>query len=109
MLTTLGIDLASQAANTAACSIEWDEVVRVSDPVGNLGDDHLVQLINSHERVGIDVPLGWPTKFVAPVAEYHALRPWPDDAAGKEISSGRPTDLLRSERVDGRYRFRPTR
>jgi hypothetical protein len=85
---TLGIDLASQAANTAACLLGWhaDRVevlylARDRDRLGRLDDDRLVALMlgggwpgPTPSKIGIDAPLGWPVAFVAAVAD---LDTWP--------------------------------
>jgi hypothetical protein len=33
--------------------------------------------ISRADKVGIDVPFGWPDAFVAAVAEHHDLGSWP--------------------------------
>jgi hypothetical protein len=76
---TLGIDLASQAAKTAVCRIEWsDQRAVVEDPIIGLGDADLLQLIPSAAKVGIDCPFGWPDSFAAAVAAHRSFAPWPD-------------------------------
>jgi Protein of unknown function (DUF429) len=76
---TLGIDLASQAARTAVCRIEWsDHRAVVEDPVIGLGDVDLLELIPSAAKVGIDCPFGWPDSFAAAVAAHRSFAPWPD-------------------------------
>jgi hypothetical protein len=85
---TLGIDLASQAASTAACLLGWQgdrvEVVyleRDRDRLGRLDDDRLVALMlgdgwpgPAPAKIGIDAPLGWPVAFVTAVGNLDA---WP--------------------------------
>ncbi len=76
---TLGIDLASQAAKTAICRIEWsDDRAVVEDPVIGLGNADLLQLIQSAVKVGIDCPFGWPDSFATAVAAHGSFAPWPD-------------------------------
>ena len=87
MTSTLGIDLASQAKNTAACLLEWtDRGVSVTQlwhgaaPADReqLGDAGLVALMRGSRpgprpaKVGIDAPLGWPAEFVTAVSDLTA-------------------------------------
>lgn len=65
-MITLGIDLASQPAKTAAAMIEWQpsraKVLRLSLDVD---DDAIVnRLVPEAARTGIDAPFGWPRDFV---------------------------------------------
>jgi len=86
---TVGIDLASQAAKTAICRIEWsDHRAVVQDPIIGVSDADLLRLIPSAAKVGIDCPFGWPDSFAAAVAAHRSFAPWPE------------TDL-----VDLRYRY----
>jgi hypothetical protein len=71
-MRTLGIDLASDAANTAYCMLEWAggtaEVRQLC--VGKEGDrpaddDRLLELQGQANVTGIDCPFGWPTAFLA--------------------------------------------
>jgi hypothetical protein len=82
---TLGIDLASQAENTAVCGLLWhaDRVdvtllERGRDAGGPLDDDRLLALMleppAGPAKIGIDAPLGWPVAFVRAVADVDA---WP--------------------------------
>ena len=78
-MLTLGLDLAAQPQNTAACEIRWHqthaEVVACHDP---LNDEQIVKLIGRADKVGIDVPLGWPTEFVRAVYRHHSPnKKWP--------------------------------
>jgi predicted nuclease with RNAse H fold len=76
---TLGIDLASQPRATAACTIEWrDGRGRVLDVACGQDDEALVARIASADKVGIDVPFGWPDAFVQAVARFHAGDAWPE-------------------------------
>jgi predicted nuclease with RNAse H fold len=68
---TVGIDLAAQDKDTAACQIEWSQgAASVSVPDVGLSDDALVDRVTSGDRVGIDAPFGWPDEFVAAVLGY---------------------------------------
>jgi predicted nuclease with RNAse H fold len=76
---TLGIDLASQPRGTAACAIEWTAGrARVVELACGQDDEALVKRISAADKVGLDVPFGWPEAFVAAVARFHAGAAWPD-------------------------------
>jgi hypothetical protein len=79
---TIGIDLAAQRANTAACVLSWNAGrAGIEVLARSFTDDDLVKLIEDHEpeKVAIDAPFGWPRAFVASVAEYGATGEWPSD------------------------------
>ncbi|MBE2315467.1 DUF429 domain-containing protein [Solirubrobacter sp. CPCC 204708] len=83
-MRTLGIDLASQPANTAACEIDWASgdvsLVRGVD------DDAIRAALARADRAGIDAPFGWPEPFVAAVS---GAAPWPRD---RRVLTHRATD-----------------
>jgi predicted nuclease with RNAse H fold len=75
---TLGIDLSAQPKRTAACMVRWGRGDALVEYVElGLGDEQLIVLIDGAEKVGIDVPFGWPDAFVAAVAAHHEFGPWP--------------------------------
>ncbi len=81
-MRTLGIDLASQDIRTAVCSIDWSGPRPVvSTPALDRGkgrdDAALVDLIESHDKTGIDAPFGWPADFVEVVGAHHRGRRLP--------------------------------
>jgi hypothetical protein len=100
METTLGIDLASQPANTALCVIAWDvgtaEVRALARSTWN-GTPLHDKLLSTAAcglwgidgtdgwgsagrpvKVAIDAPFGWPEPFVRAIEAHHALQPWPE-------------------------------
>lgn len=77
-MLTLGIDLAAQPKFTAAAFVNWAETVEIEGPYTHLDDQRLLKLIARADRVGIDVPLGWPQAFISAVSAYAAGEPWPD-------------------------------
>ncbi len=81
MPSTLGIDLASQPANTAGCLIRWDHGrATVEELQINLTDDAIIELAVNANKVGIDAPFGWPEPFVAFVSGHqHGGSTWPDE------------------------------
>jgi predicted nuclease with RNAse H fold len=75
---TVGIDVASQPAGTAACHVHWEQggatVISVEHDVD---DSRLAALLVAPvARIGLDVPLGWPDRFVEAVGRHHAGRPF---------------------------------
>jgi hypothetical protein len=80
---TAGIDLASQAAGTAACTIEWPEGgrpgarARVTSLRLGVDDRAATGLILGADKVGLDVPLGWPIAFVEAVSAHTRDGSWP--------------------------------
>jgi hypothetical protein len=75
-MRTLGIDLAAQPEKTAACSITWSpKEARIDAAKLGVTDDDLTQLAETAERIGLDVPFGWPTKFVTVVSAHHQGMP----------------------------------
>ena len=77
---TAGVDLSSQDAKTAACLIEWSpskaEVIELDL---NIADGAIASLIGSVDKLGIDVPLGWPVEFTRAVFDYSNGGSWPEE------------------------------
>lgn len=73
---TLGIDLASLPAKTAACRVNWAGPVVIEDPIVGLKDSDLATLMSDANKVGIDVPLGWPITFAENLAAHQSGSPW---------------------------------
>jgi hypothetical protein len=112
METTLGIDLASQAANTALCVVAWwpdraevRALARGRWDGAWLEDDVLVDAVRGKHalaggwgaagapvRVGIDAPFGWPEAFVRAVEAHHRLDPWPPRPEQRWAFERRATD-----------------
>lgn len=100
---SLGIDLASQPAKTAACTIVWSETeprATASCPVLGVTDADVLALAAGTDIVGIDAPFGWPDPFVA---FFRAGRA-PEDAAIPWTPARR--DSLRFRATDVRVRER---
>jgi hypothetical protein len=89
---TIGIDLASQPAETAICAIDWEpltpvmRMLAVGEHEGcELHDKFLVTTIAGLRqfpeeliaKVAIDAPFGWPEEFVQAVVEHHWNGRWP--------------------------------
>ena len=96
MITT-GVDLASQAAKTALCSLDWSRrPVRLTELVVGVDDATIAARLSEVDKLGIDVPLGWPTAFVAALSQHARDGSWPSDYDHGDTSSLRlrRTDLV---------------
>lgn len=77
-MITAGVDLSSQAAKTAACVIDWsDQRATVVELTLGVDDDSISALIARVDKLGIDVPLGWPIAFAEAVVGYSINGSWP--------------------------------
>jgi predicted nuclease with RNAse H fold len=75
-MITLGIDLASQPKETAACRIDWNEDRgEVVDLEADCDDARLDDLIHHSHATGIDAPLGWPSAFIGAMTHW-SHRQW---------------------------------
>lgn len=86
MTITLGIDLGSQPATTAACLMRWEPgTATVLDLGLGLDDKALLGLARDADKVGIDAPFGWPAAFVSLVHDHlhlagnASVEPWTND------------------------------
>ena len=75
---SIGIDVASQPAGTAACRVQWGGAGATIESVEHdLDDGRLVEVLAEPvAKIGLDVPLGWPDAFVEAIARHHAGRPF---------------------------------
>ena len=77
-MITAGVDFASQASNTAACSITWHSTQAViTEFAPSCDDDYLMELSSRVAKLGIDVPLGWPSPFVEALRMHAEDGSWP--------------------------------
>lgn len=78
-MRTVGIDLASQDDRTAACVIDWGaDGGRVTKLVPNgVSDTDIVHFALAADKVGVDVPFGWPIAFAEAVARHSIDASWP--------------------------------
>jgi predicted nuclease with RNAse H fold len=75
---TAGVDLSSKDEKSAACVVEWSRgVARVITLDVGVTDGAVTGLIGEVERLGIDVPLGWPIAFAEAVAQHSREGTWP--------------------------------
>jgi predicted nuclease with RNAse H fold len=83
---TLGIDLAAQPPNTAACAIDWStDTPAVSELDARLDDASLIEAIDSADKVGIDAPFGWPDDFVDAVVAHRDRAGWPGSDEDQDL------------------------
>lgn len=95
-MITAGVDLSSQAAKTAACVIDWsDHRTTVTELTLGVDDDSISALIGRVDKLGIDVPLGWPIAFADAMSVYSSDGTWPADYRHTDNASYRyrRTDL----------------
>jgi predicted nuclease with RNAse H fold len=100
-MQTLGIDLAAGARDTAVCTVTWGkkrarvEAVATGREAADQTDDAgLVGAMAGVDRVGIDVPFGWPSAFVDAVARHDEGKRW----------RGEDRDALRFRETDRHVR-----
>jgi hypothetical protein len=89
-MVTVGVDVASQPAGTAACHVRWERRGAIVEAVEHEVDDRrLAEILAAPvDKIGLDVPLGWPDDFVAAVGQHHA---------GRSFGEARPERLARRE------------
>lgn len=64
-MLTVGIDLAAEAARTAAAWLDWSAGrARLVRAAVGADDDLIVEAVMEATKAGIDCPLGWPDRFV---------------------------------------------
>src|SRR5580658_10322147 len=77
-MITAGVDLSSQSAHTAACVIDWSDGRAIVNELNvGIDDDAIVRLVATVDKLGIDVPLGWPIAFADAVARHSLDGSWP--------------------------------
>ncbi|MGH2556547.1 MAG: DUF429 domain-containing protein [Actinomycetota bacterium] len=102
---TVGIDVAAQARSTGACAVVWESGgAKIIHVEAGVNDRRLLDLLSSEDaqRIGVDVPLGWPTAFVDALARHHRGEPWgdlEDPPKGKTLTH-RATDRWVHEQAD---------
>jgi hypothetical protein len=76
---TAGVDLASQDKKSAACVIEWSgRGASVAELALGVSDADITRLVRSVDKLGIDVPLGWPIAFAEAVSRHSKDGMWPE-------------------------------
>lgn len=97
-MVTLGVDLAADPKRTGVCWIRWEDGRAYAyKAAASATDDELLAAFEEADKVGIDVPFGWPIAFVEAVAAHHHGEPWPD--VSKLELRYRATDLYVHEKT----------
>lgn len=98
-MLTLGVDLSADPKKTACCLVDWERHT-VDVLPGPLSDAELVDEILRADVTAIDVPLGWPDRFVDAVVAHRDHRPWPmADGDRVPLRFRRTDELLRSRGI----------
>lgn len=108
-MIAVGIDLSSQPERTAICTVEWGPTVVVHEPELGAKDSELIEAMNRADRVGIDVPLGWPESFVSAIGAYHEGQRWPKPHSDRGYTSVKPTGSFGRRYAVDRCPFPATR
>lgn len=96
---TLGIDLAADPRKTACCLVDWERHTVEVLP-GSLPDEELVRQIMRSDVTAIDVPLGWPDRFVDAVVAHRDHRSWPaEDGDRVPLRFRRTDEVLRNRGI----------
>ena len=77
-MLTLGVDLAADPKKTGICWIRWERGrAEVVDASLGADDEALLAAFPKADKVGIDVPFGWPDAFVHAVGAHRDGGEWP--------------------------------
>ena len=100
-MITLGIDMASQPQRTAACRLQWEVgQATILEITSGVTDDEFQMLIQEPaDKIGIDVPLGWPTAFVEAMSRHAIGQPF--GTASQQELAYRATDRELGENHQG--------
>jgi hypothetical protein len=94
-MITAGVDLSSQVLGTASCVIGWSgQRGTVTSLCLGVADADIVELVGGVDKLGIDVPLGWPIAFAEAIAQHSRTGRWPSDYSHTD------TTALRLRRTD---------
>jgi hypothetical protein len=94
-MITAGVDLSSQVLGTASCVIDWSgQRATVISLCLGVADTDIVDLVGGVDKLGIDVPLGWPIAFAQAVSQHSQTGRWPSDYSHTDTSA------LRLRRTD---------
>jgi hypothetical protein len=105
---TAGVDLSSHDARTARCVVKWSGGKARVELSLNTSDQQITNLVQSSDKVGIDVPSGWQTAFLAAVAQHGRDGSWPAEYAHSDTRAMRyrRTDLWLHLRLSSRLTLR---
>lgn len=97
-----GLDLAADPRRTGVAIISSGVRIRVDSVTVGADDDAVIEVINSAEKVGVDVPVGWPDPFVQLISDHAAHRlPAPSSTGPdwRRSRAMRTTDIKVRERT----------
>ncbi len=83
--------MAARPENTAVCVARWEGGLSVERLVRGVDDEQLAEIMAGAEKVGLDVPLGWPRPFMDAIAALNSGGGW--SAGHGEAVRLRRTDL----------------
>lgn len=93
----IGIDLAAQSKLTGMAALRDDDGALVVEHAAvGVSDAQIVQAVQSADGVGVDIPLGWPIRFVELLQDHAALSlqpPESTDATWRRGLAMRDTDM----------------
>lgn len=94
-MITAGVDLSSQVDRTASCVIYWSgqRGAVISLTLG-VADSDILELVGTVDKLGIDVPLGWPIAFAEAIMLHSQTGRWPSNYSHAD------TTALRLRRTD---------
>jgi predicted nuclease with RNAse H fold len=86
LVITIGVDLATEPANTAMAVLHWSSRGAVVHVLGlGIHDTDITDAAQDADKLGIDCPLGWPDDFLRFLQEHHAGHVVaPQDLAGRD-------------------------
>jgi predicted nuclease with RNAse H fold len=86
LVITVGVDLATEPANTAMAVLHWSSGGAVVHVLGlGIQDTDITDAARDADKLGIDCPLGWPDDFLRFLQEHHAGHVVaPQDLAGRD-------------------------
>jgi hypothetical protein len=90
------VDLSSKDKRSAACLVEWsDGRAEVRELSVGVTDSVITRLIGEADKVGIDVPLGWPIAFAEAMRRHSEDGAWPETYRHADMAAYRfrRTDL----------------
>lgn len=80
-MRTVGVDLAAEPTTTAIAAIDWHaDGAQVTAVEVRVEDEDVLRHAQAADKIGIDCPLGWPSRFVSFVTDHHkgAVMDYPD-------------------------------
>lgn len=93
----LGIDLAANPKQTGMAVLrEFDGALKLESTAVGVSDIQIVEAVHAADGTGVDVPIGWPSRFVELLQDHAAQRLPPPEATDANWRRGlalRATDM----------------